>query len=203
MAPMKEQTVKDVKKEIYLIMHKALEMIELTEDGFTKSKLSALDQAEELSREIHTKEDALTAALARLSAANGEARAILTVPSHVEKIATSIKRITENSRVRIKEGMLFSDRAILETGKLFTKTKEVLRKAGEVAVTGAKASIDTALKESDNIERMANEFATAHEERLVTGECSPKSSSTYLCILYAFEDMGAHIKDATKRLAGV
>jgi hypothetical protein len=36
----------------------------------------------------------------------------------------------------------------------------------------------------------------------VTGECSPKSSSTYLCILYAFEDMGAHIKDATKRLAG-
>ncbi len=199
---MAEQTIKDVKKDIYLIMHKALEMVELTEDGFTKSKLSALDQADELSKEIHTKEDALTATLAKLASANGEARKILTVPSHIEKIATSIKRITENSRCRIKEGMLFSDRAILETGKLFTKTKEVLKKAGEAAVTGAQATIAGAVSESDAIERMANDFATAHEERLVTGECSPRSSSTYLCILYAFEDMGAHIKDATRRLAG-
>ncbi len=198
---MAEQTVKDLKKDIYLIMHKAQEMVELTEDGFTKSRLSSLDQADELAREIHTKEDVLTAALAKLASSNPEARTILTVPSHIEKIATSIKRITENSRARIKEGMLFSDRAILETGKLFTKTKEVLKKAGEAAVTGSKATIDNALAECTVIERMANEFATAHEERLVTGECSPKSSSTYLCILYAFEDMGAHIKDATQRLS--
>jgi hypothetical protein len=50
--------------------------------------------------------------------------------------------------------------------------------------------------------RMANDFATAHEERLVTGECSPKSSSTYLCILYAFDDMGAYLKESVKRLSG-
>ncbi len=200
---MAEQTIKDVKKEIYLIMHKALEMVELTEDGFTKNKLSALDQADEWSREIHTKEDTLTAMLAKMASSNPEARTLLTVPSHIEKIATSIKRITENSRSRIKEGMLFSDRAILETGKLFTKAKEVLKKAGESAVTGSKATIETTLQEIDAIERMSNEFATAHEERLVTGECSPKSSTTYLCILYAFEDMGAHIKDATKRLTAV
>jgi phosphate:Na+ symporter len=199
---MPEQTVKDLKKDIYLIMHKALEMIELTEDGFTKNKLSSLDQADELAKEIHVKEDVLTATLAKMSAANSEARSLLTVPSHIEKIATSLKRITENSRARIKEGMLFSDKAILETGKLFTKTKEVLKKAGEAAVTGAKATVESVLAESDAVERMANEFATSHEERLVTGECSPKSSSTYLCILYAFEDMGAHIKDATKKLAG-
>jgi len=199
---MPEQTIKDVKKEIYLIMHKALEMVELTEDGFTKNKLSALDRADELSKEIHEKEDHLTATLAKLASSNAEARSLLTVPSHIEKIATSIKRITENSRSRIKEGMLFSDKAILETGKLFTKTKEILKKAGEAAVTGSKATIENTLAESDTIERMANDYATAHEERLVTGECSPKSSSTYLCILYAFEDMGAHIKDATKRLAG-
>jgi phosphate:Na+ symporter len=198
---MPEQTVKDIKKEIYLIMHKAQEMLELTEDGFTKNKVSALDQADELAKEIHTKEDLLTGTLAKMASANNEARALLTVPSHIEKIATSIKRITENSRVRIKEGMLFSDKAILETGKLFTKTKDVLKKAGEAAVTGAQATVESAIAESDTVERMANDFATAHEDRLVTGECSPKSSSTYLCILYAFEDMGAHIKDAVKRLS--
>ncbi len=198
---MPEQTVKDIKKEIYLIMHKTQEMLELTEDGFTKNKVSALDQADELAKEIHIKEDLLTGTLAKMASTNNEARALLTVPSHIEKIATCIKRITENSRTRIKEGMLFSDKAILETGKLFTKTKDVLKKAGEAAVTGSKATVESAIAESDVVERMANDFATAHEDRLVTGECSPKSSSIYLCILYAFEDMGGHIKDALRRLS--
>ena len=198
---MPEQTVKDIKKEIYLIMHKAQEMLELTEDGFTKNKLSALDQADDLAKEIHAKESLLTGTLAKIASSNNEARALLTVPSHIEKIATSIKRIAEGSRARIKEGMLFSDKAILETGKLFTKTKDVLKKAGESTITGAQATIDSAIAESDTIERMANDFATAHENRLITGECSPKSSSTYLCILYSFEDIGGYIKDTVKRLA--
>jgi Na+/phosphate symporter len=191
---MAEQTIKDVKKEVYLVMHKAQVMLELTEDGFMKNKMASLNEADELAREIHEKEDMLTAMLAKMAATNEEARRILSVPAHVEKIATSIKRIGENSRERIKEGLLFSDKAINETGKLFTKAKEILKKASEAAVTSSPAALETVLAESDALERMANNFATAHEERLVAGECSPKSSSTYLCILYAFEDMGAFIK---------
>jgi Na+/phosphate symporter len=197
---MPEQTVKDIKKEIYLIMHKAQEMLELTEDGFAKNKVSALDEADDLAKEIHTKENLLTGSLAKMASADTDARTLLAVPAHIEKIAMSIKRIAESSRSRIKEGILFSDKAIHESGKLFTKTKDALKKAGEAAVTGAQATIESAIAESDTIEHMANDFATAHENRLVTGECSPKSSSTYLCILYAFEDMGGHIKDVVRRL---
>jgi Na+/phosphate symporter len=196
---MPEQTIKDLKKEIYLVIHKSQEMLELTEDGFMKNKLASLDKADEVAREIHAKEDTLTAALANMSSTNSEARAILTVPAHVEKIATSIKRIIEGTRSRIKEGILFSDKAINETGKLFAKSREVLKKASEAVVTGSQASLESVLSDSDIMERLANDFATAHEDRLVTGECSPKSSSTYLCILYAFEDMGAHLKSAAKQ----
>jgi Na+/phosphate symporter len=198
---MSEPTIKDLKKEIYLLVHKAQEMIELTEDGFMKNKLGPLNQSDELAKEIHAKEDVLTATLAKMASTSGEARTLLTVPSYIEKSATSIKRITENSRGRIKEGLLFSDKAINETGKLFTITKDVFKKAGEAVVTGSQASIDTARADADAMERMANEFSTAHEDRLVTGECSPKSSSTYLCILYAFEDIGGHIKNAVQRFS--
>jgi Na+/phosphate symporter len=199
---MPEHTIKDLKKEIYLLMHKAQEMLELAQDGFTKNKLASLDQADDLAKEIHAREDALTAALAKMASTNSEARMLLAVPSHIEKIATSIKRITESSRTRIKEGMLFSDKAVNETGKLFAWTRDVLKKSAESAVTGAQASVETAMADADAMERMANNFATAHEDRLVTGECSPKSSTTYLCILYAFEDIGGHIKNSVKRLSG-
>ncbi len=198
---MPEQTIKDLKKEIYLSMHKAQEMLELVEEGFMKNKLASLDQADELVKEIHAREDVLTATLAKMASTNNEARMLLTVPSHIEKIATIIKRITESSRTRIREGLLFSDKAVNETGKLFALTRDVLKKSSEAAITGAQAAIESTIADADAMERMANNFATAHEDRLVTGECSPKSSSTYLCILYAFEDVGAHIKNAVNRLS--
>jgi Na+/phosphate symporter len=199
---MSEQTIKDLKKEIYLLMHKAQEMLELAEDGFMKNKLASLDRADELMKEIHTREDVLTSTLAKMASKNSEARMILSVPSHIEKIAANIKRITESNRARIKEGMLFSDKAINETGKLFAWTRDVLKKSAEAAVTGVQATVESAMADADAMERMANNFATAHEDRLVTGECSPKSSSTYLCILYAFEDLGAHVKNAVTKLSG-
>lgn len=198
---MAELSVKDVKKDIYLVLHKAQEMLELTEDGFMKNKIASLDRADALAGEIRTKEDALTASLAKMAGASSEARALLAVPGHIEKVSADIGRISDSSRTRIKEGLLFSDKAIAESAKLFAKSKELLKKTGEAAVTGAQTALNTIVSESDALGRMANEYATAHEERLVTGECSPKSSSTYLCILYAFEDMGASLKDAVRKLA--
>lgn len=194
--------IKEIKKELYLMLHKSREMLELTEDAFAKNRVSPLDQAEELSREIHSKEDALTEKLARLASSAPEARAIVSVPGHIEKIATIIKRVQDNIRIRIKEGMLFSDKAILETGAMFAKTKDVLKKSGDVVVTGARTGAEEIIAECDAIERMASDFTTAHENRIVSGEASPKSSTVYLCILYAFEDMAGHIKDAIRKIGG-
>jgi Na+/phosphate symporter len=120
---------------------------------------------------------------------------------HIEKVAVSIERVVSNVRVKIKEGLLFSDKAILETGRLLVKGKELLKKAGESIVTASPATMETVRNDSDALIRMSNEFATSHEDRLVAGECSPKASSNYLCMLYAFEDMASHAKDAVNKLS--
>jgi Na+/phosphate symporter len=198
---MPDQSMKEIRKEIYLLIHKAEQMLELTEDAFMKNKVASLDQAESLAKEIKGQEDALTEKLAKMAASGGEARAILSVPVHIEKVAVSIERIVSNIRVKIKEGLLFSDKAIQETGRLLANGKELLKKAGQSVVTGSSESLETVRIESDAMIRMSNDYATAHEDRLVAGECSPKASSNYLCILYAFEDMASHTKDAVKKLS--
>lgn len=199
---MPDQAIKDIKKELYLLMNKAEQMLELTEDAFTKNKITSLDEAESLAREIRAREDVLTEKLAKLATTDSSARAILSVPVHIEKIAISIERIVSNIRIKIKEGLLFSDKAIQETGNLLVKGKEVLKKAGAAIVTASPESIETVRVDTDAIIRMTNDFATTHEDRLVAGECSPKASSNYLCMLYAFEDMAAHAKDAVKKVSG-
>ncbi|MDH4163427.1 MAG: hypothetical protein OEW15_12165 [Nitrospirota bacterium] len=197
---MSEQTTKDLKKDIYLMLHKALEMLELIEDGFVKNKVSALDQAEDLAKDIQTREDHLTGALAKIAASNPEARNILAVPAHIEKIAYNLRRLNDGIRTKNKEALLFSDKAIQETGSLFTKAKDVLKKAGDATVSSNTALADTVKADAEALVRMADGYATSHEDRLVAGECSPKASSTYLCILYSFEDVVSHAKEVVKKL---
>ena len=199
---MPDQAMKDIKKDLYLLIHKAEQMLELTEDAFMKNKVGSLDQAESLAREIREREDALTEKLAKLAPTDNTARAIISVPVHIEKIAVSIERVVSNVRIKIKEGLLFSDKAIQETSRMLVKGKEVLKKAGEAIVTASPDSLETVRIECDAMIRLANDFATTHEDRLVAGECSPKASSNYLCMLYAFEDMASHAKDAVKKLSG-
>jgi len=198
---MPDLAIKDIKKDLYLLMHKAEQMLELTEDAFMKNKIGSLDEAESLATEIRSQEDALTEKLAKLAPSDSSARAIISVPVHIEKIAVSIERIVSNVRVKIKEGLLFSDKAIQETGRLLLKGKELLKKTGESIVTASPESMETVRADSDAILKMSNDFATSHEDRLVAGECSPKASSNYLCMLYAFEDIASHAKDAVNKLS--
>lgn len=198
---MADQPLKEIKKDIYLMMKKAEQMLELSEDAFVKNKTNVLDQADELADEIRAKEDHLTAALSQLANANSEARSILSVPSHIEKIANSLRRLNDGIRTKIKDSLLFSDKAMRETGALFVKSREVLKKAGEAAVSGSGATGEAVTSEADGIIRMAEGYATSHENRLVTGECSPKSSSIYLCMLYSLEDVAGQTKEAVKKLS--
>ncbi len=199
---MSDQVLKDIKKDIYLMIHKAGEMLELTEDALTKNRLSALDEAREIAREIKSKEDLLTEKLAKVAGADKDARALLTVPVHIEKMAASIERVMDNLRVKIQEGILFSDKAIQESGRMIAKGKEVLKKTGEALVTGSEAAAEMVRKESDAMIKMSTDYATAHEERLVTGECSPRSSSAYLSMLYAFGDLAARTREVLAKITG-
>lgn len=196
---MAEQTIKDLKKDAYLMMHKVEQMLELTEDAFRKNHVQSLDQAREISAEVKAKEDALTEKLAKLAATDPQARLLLPVPMYIEKIALNIERMSESIRTKIKEGLLFSDRAILETGKMLAQGKDILKKTSELMVTGSAASAEAVRKETNAMVAMATQYASAHEDRLIAGECSPKSSSVYLCIIYSFEDIASLVKDAVDR----
>jgi len=198
---MTDLPLKDIKKDIYLMMKKAEQMLELSEDAFIKGRMSALDRADELAGEIRAKEDHLTEALAKLAAASSEARRLLAVPSHIEKIANGLHRLNDGIRMKIKDSLLFSDKAVKETGTLFAKSREVLKRAGEIAVSGSASLSETVKHDAESVIGMSEAFATSHEDRLVAGECSPKSSSTYLCMLYSFEDVAAQAKEAVTKLS--
>jgi hypothetical protein len=53
-----------------------------------------------------------------------------------------------------------------------------------------------------DVERMATEYATMHEERLIAGVCVPRSASIYVKMLEAIKNTAWHSKEIAVKLAG-
>jgi len=66
-----------------------------------------------------------------LAPSDSTARAILSVPVHMRRSLSASERIVSNVRAKIKEGLLFSDKAIQETGRLLLKGKNCSKKQGK------------------------------------------------------------------------
>jgi Na+/phosphate symporter len=52
------------------------------------------------------------------------------------------------------------------------------------------------------VEKLAEEYATLHEDRLITGECMPEASSIFLKMLDAIKDIAWNAKEIAVKLAG-
>jgi Na+/phosphate symporter len=114
----------------------------------------------------------------------------------------ALQRIASDVERKIKEGILFSDKAMSEINLLFERTKDILGNARDMALARNRV-IAAYIKESEaEIVRTANDFSTLHEERLIEGLCMPKASSVYLEMLDAVKSIAWHSKEIAKDLAG-
>lgn len=151
-----------------------------------------------------------SAAEARISAlteeiveeAKHEPRASLyvSVPSHVGRIADGVGQLVSSLKARIKGDVLFSDRAMSEITYMFERTRDVLVNTKDM-VLAPNTLVARHIAESQRVvERMAYEYATRHEERLIEGLCAPKASQIYLEMLDSFKSIAWHAKEIAKDL---
>src|SRR5262244_1023343 len=77
---------------------------------------------------------------------------------------------------------------------VFEPAVEMLECAGDLTLTGNRVLARHVEIESLRFEDMANEYARAHEDRLVEGECRPAASSAFLAILDYLREITRHAR---------
>jgi Na+/phosphate symporter len=102
---------------------------------------------------------------------------------------------------KIREGMLFSDRANDELASLFSGSSKLLRSVADVVRTRNEVLIDHVLREGDRLWNDANLFASEHERRLISGVCMPKHSSVFLDILDSIKQIVSHAREMTQQFS--
>lgn len=122
------------------------------------------------------------------------------VPEHIGNVWKNLDRLCELIDKKISEKVLFSDRAVNETVYLLQRLVEILRPAADMILARNTFLSRYVLESQSDIEKMADEYATLHENRLITGECLPVASSIYVGMLGAIKSIAWNAKEIATAL---
>ncbi len=196
------ETSKNLEEEIRIMCDWTKEMLEATWDGFRRHNREKLNQAEKIGQEIHQKEKELThLIIIRLSAGDESVKGLSFLPRHLERIGDNVELLIRCIRTMTHEGTLFSERAIREINTLFNKAIELLECVRDAIRTKNKVLIRYVKEEGEKFHEMIDEYALAHQERLIDGTCISKSSSAYLAILDYLADIERHTRQMADKIA--
>lgn len=208
---MKEQAVlrtpEQLQDEIQAMCEQTVQMLRLTWEGFRRQDPRSLQPAEKLGREIHQREKVLTEWVVKSAAAEagplGKEPELAFVPMHLERIGDNIELLVGAIHAMVQEGIPFSDRAMREVNSLFEKAIDLTECIKDAIPTKNRVLVQHILEEGEQFERMANEYATAHEQRLIEGLCLSRASSVFLAILDYLRGIAWHIRQIAQKLSTV
>jgi Na+/phosphate symporter len=176
-----------------------IEMVNLAHEGFIRHQKPLLVEAEKLGKKVHDFEKDYTERLLR-EANKEDLKLFLALAAHVERIGDCTEAVIRTVQTKVREGTLFSDKAVAELRQVFDSTKDLLRNIKDVVVTRNVVLLEHVLGCGDRLGQAAAEFSTAHEERLIAGVCQPKHSSIYLDIMDNLRTSGWHVKEMATKL---
>jgi Na+/phosphate symporter len=90
---------------------------------------------------------------------------------------------------KIKDGVLFSDKALAQTNALFDSQAGLLRSILDILHTDNDYLKRLVRDQAKQMQQKCADFATEHESRLIEGLCSPQAAPLFLAMLEKFRHM--------------
>ena len=196
--------IKSVLERIGGMCFKAESILNLCMDGFMKHKVDLINEAMKGSQAIRTEGNELRKLLsdkAKEPYVNKELiKSLMSIVSSIEMAITGLESTLQHVRVKISEGLLFSDKAVGEIRHLFKETLDILKTAGDTLVTRNEVLMKHVVVKYNNLNEIVEVYAEEHEERLIKGLCEAKHSPVYLNIMDSIMTLIWHTKQALMRL---
>ncbi len=191
-------------KEILSKMHDfgndSEDCISLLQTAFIYDISSPLSECRVKAEAIKREEVALTESIAEISRDYSEVQKYISIPGHLARIAKNLEKLSELIEKKNEDKILFSDKAINEVMFLLQRLAETIRPASDIILARNKFLCKYVEESESGIVKMADEYATFHEERLIRGECLPVASSQFIGMLDAIKNIAWHAKAITLKV---
>jgi Na+/phosphate symporter len=171
------------------------ECLSLLQLAFISISLEPLKECREKIAEIRKAETALAVKITDAAKQDPAMKQYILVPEHILRIAENIDSMAQMTANKIKENILFSERAITEGTFLLQRLKEIIMSANDLLFC-ENTILNSYVEESEaNLVKTCIEYSTLHEERLIEGLCQPISSSIYIAMLDCIRNIAWHAKE--------
>jgi Na+/phosphate symporter len=187
------------------VVDKLITMFGAARDAFNRHSRSSLEDLQNLKKalaqDIGTAHNALTGMIPAITEKErGSLLRLQSILNHLEIIGETTGNLSEPLQKKIKDGVLFSDKAVQQTNYLFNQQTGMLRSVLDIIVTGNEFLKQYVLGESHKMIQGCLDFATEHEARLIEGVCLPQAAPIFLAILDGMRIITQHEVDIVKIL---
>ncbi len=187
--------IKNKLTELYEITNDTVEFISALQTAFIYNTSIPLEEYRTKAEAIRKETGPLSAVIKEAASDAEGMKPYIAVPEHLANVWKNLDKLCGLIDKKIRENVLFSDKAVNETIYLLQRLVEVLRPTADI-ILARNTFLSKYIQESQaSIESMADEYATLHENRLITGECLPVSSSIYVGMLEAIKSIAWHTKE--------
>jgi Na+/phosphate symporter len=187
------------------IGEKLVGMIGAARDAFNRHSKAGLDQFKNLQEAVTQEIDAALKNLeGQLAQAKAADQAQLTLWQDLLKglhrIVATLAGLGEPIYKKMKENVLFSEKAVSQTNGLFDSQAGLLRSVFDIIQTGNDYLKKFIQVEGSKTQRDCADFATEHETRLIEGLCSPQAAPLFLAILEKFSSLAKQEAEIVQHL---
>jgi len=175
------------------------EMLDMIYEGFRKNSLESIGKVEEIEEKLRKDSTDLTKSLLEEKPEEG-IKHFIPIPGHLQRIGDGLGRLLNSVRKKIGEDVLFSDKSVTEAYKLFDEILEMLTCLNDCITTCNRVLAEHIDSNGKKLCELADEYAIFHEDRLISGVCTPKSAPIYLDILDSFKSVIWHIREITRNI---
>jgi Na+/phosphate symporter len=191
--------------ELVGMADRIVQMLRDVRDAFSHLDPGQVERALQLGRLVLEQEQGVLERLARRSA---EARLagqpveedVVFVPMHLERIAECVGRLGESTVKVVREGTLFTDRAVHEVSGLVAQVIEMLESVRDALRTSNPVLVRYVVEAGRSCEARVGEYARFHEKRLIEGVCQPRASSIYLMMLDDIRGIEWHARQIAQKI---
>lgn len=196
----KKQDAKSILMNLHELTENAEDCILSLQTAFLYNRLSPLTGCNVIIEDIKKAESTLTGKITSLVADHPDLRSYVSLPGHLLVIGENLEKLVELIGTKIRENILFSDKAAKETIFLLQRLIEILWTVSSL-ILARNTFLGMYIDESIvNLSKTADEYATLHEERLIEGLCLPKASSVYVNMLDSIKSIAWHIREIARHL---
>jgi phosphate:Na+ symporter len=198
-----------IKKKIADMAGCALKMWRTTHQAFIEHDTDLVAVVLKDENTLNDLEKEITKDLVAFGRETSDARAKQQMPAYtnivgdLELIGDYCKDILERVEIKITERLLFSDEAFQDYEELYRATDSALDEVVCVIARDSLSLVKDILKNGGHIDTLVDRLRLRHDQRLLSGICSPLAGNMYLNMLDFTAAVYYHAKKIGRNLAAI